>query len=65
MDAQQCLAYIRGLSDDELEVMLAQAHADTVKAGVEQQDSEWHQSCFCALVVMCQEKNRRTAMRLH
>ncbi|PZP97534.1 MAG: hypothetical protein DI587_17195 [Variovorax paradoxus] len=63
--AAESLAYIGSMSDDELDQWMAEAHADTIKAGTEERDSEWHQACFCALVVLCQEKSRRAALRMH
>lgn len=47
------------LSNDDLRDAMNVAHADLAAAVREQPESEWHQVCFAATVLLAQEVNRR------
>jgi len=55
---------IKDFSDDELQAWIAMCKKDLLKAADSENNSEWHEACFCALALLAQEKNRRASARL-
>jgi hypothetical protein len=51
--------YIASLSDDDLIKRTGIAMDDLTEASHKQNNSEWHQSCFAATVLYCEEMSRR------
>lgn len=47
------------LSYDELSDLHKQIHTDLEKAAKEEPESEWHQSCFAAFYLVCEELQMR------
>lgn len=47
------------LSDAELRMSADKCYADVCAAASVQKDSEWHQACFAALFLLCEEMTRR------
>jgi len=51
--------YLRSLNDKELKAAADEAYADLIKAADEDNNSEWHGTCFAALLCFCNELNKR------
>ena len=64
MTSAEVQHYLAGLSDDELADRLRVAVADLERAAEEENESEWHEACFAASVLYCQESDRRKRARL-
>lgn len=50
---------IKALTNDQLKDALNTAYGDLAEAVREQPESEWHEACFAATVLLCQEIERR------
>ena len=51
--------FLRGMNDDELTEWLERAEADLAKVAEEAPDSEWHERCFAAVVILVEEMSAR------
>lgn len=52
---------LQTMSDKELNEFHTEVMADLAKAATEQNESEWHQACFAAAVLVSQEVISRKA----
>ena len=57
--------HLASLSDQELVIRMETAWADLHKAAHEANQSEWHNNCFAACAVYCQEMSKRGLKRPH
>lgn len=53
------LGDLKNWTDDEVLHWAKTANEDCIKAADEERNSEWHDTCFAACVVMSQEMGRR------
>jgi len=57
-------AYLASLSNIELLWRAETCEKDLHEAAEKENNSEWHGSCFAAMILFCQELNRR-GLKLH
>lgn len=58
-DYKKYLKWLKSLKDEQLKEFSEQVYADLEKASIEENNSEWHESCFAVMVVVAQEATRR------
>lgn len=51
--------YLAGLSDAELNAAADEAMSDLQEAAAQQNESEWHEQCFAAVILFGMELKRR------
>jgi hypothetical protein len=55
LQPDQVMAYVHSMTNDELIKLHTVAYHDLEQAALEDPNSEWHQSCFAAVVIFSQE----------
>jgi len=56
--------FLDGLTDKELMEGLNEAIDDLKKVSIEQNNSEWHESCFAGAIIFSTEAARRNLVKL-
>ena len=51
--------YLKAYDDETLDKMCAQAKIDLEESSQKQPNSDWHESCFSAVIILNDEKQRR------
>lgn len=59
MTTQEIADYLAEKSDEELKAAFKDAESDLAEAAAQQHGSEWHQSCFAALLIYGGELAKR------
>lgn len=52
-------AYLDAISDTELQQKMGEAYAELNTVSIEAPNSEWHESCFAAVIAFSQEIQKR------
>jgi len=60
---EQLNEYLSTLTNTELTSLLDTAYNDLKKVSKGEPNSDWHSECFAAVVVLCQESNKRGIKR--
>lgn len=59
MSAQEIADHLSDLDDDALKAAFKEAENDLAEAAAQQPNSEWHESCFAALMIYGGELAKR------